>query len=120
VVIYGLVVTGVAGGIAIDQFTGSAISEKYHLAYSLGLILVGSALIRVTADFHAAICHARMAERSVLKAQLLSFAFGGPALVALSWTMGIYGTAIASMAGSIIYLAAMAMAVRKIPQQAMA
>jgi hypothetical protein len=120
VVIYGLVVTGVAGGIGIDQFTGGAISAKYHLAYSLGLILVGSALIRVTADFHAAICHARMAERSVLKAQLLSFLIGGPALVALSWTMGIYGTAIASMAGSIIYLVAMASAVRKIPQQAMA
>lgn len=120
IVIYALVVVGVTGGIAIDQFTGSAISAKYHLSYALGLILVGGALIRVTADFHAAICHARMAERSVLASQLLSFAIGGPALIALSWTMGIYGTAIASMAGSIVYLVAMAAAVQKIPQQASA
>jgi O-antigen/teichoic acid export membrane protein len=118
--IYALVVAGVAGGIAIDQSTAGAISAQYHLAYPLGLILVSSALIRVTADFHAAICHARMAERSVLNAQLLSFVIAGPALVALSWTFGIYGTAIASLAGSVIYLIAMAWAVHKIPQQATA
>jgi O-antigen/teichoic acid export membrane protein len=117
-VIYALVAAGVASGLAIDQFFGGAISAKYHLAYALGLILVSGALIRVTADFHAAICHARMAERSVLNAQLTSFMIGGPALIALSWTIGIYGTAIASLAGSVIYLVAMASAVHKIPQQA--
>jgi O-antigen/teichoic acid export membrane protein len=120
IVIYALVVAGVAAGLAIDQFTGGAISAKYALSYALGLILVSGALIRVTADFHAAICHARMAERSVLNAQLVSFMIGGPALIALSWTMGIYGTAIASVAGSVIYLIAMAWAVHKIAQQATA
>lgn len=116
-VIVALIVAGVGIALAIDLALGRAISTRYALAYPLGMILVAGALVRVTADFQAAICHARMAESRVLHAQAISFAFGGPLLVLLSWWQGIYGTAAASAATSLLYLLLMWNAVARIPER---
>jgi O-antigen/teichoic acid export membrane protein len=116
--IYALVVVGTATAVGIDLLLGRVISAKYHLSYLLGGILIAGALIRVTADFFSALCHARMLERYILHAQLIALAIGGVLLAALSWRFGVIGTGVASLTISSIYLVLIWRAVGRLPQRA--
>ena len=117
-VIYGVVAVGVAAAIGVDLLTGRAISDKYHLSYLLGGILVAGALIRVTADFFSALCHTRMLERLILHAQAIALSVAAALLILLSWYLGVVGTGIASLLGSTLYLILIWRAVGRLPQRA--
>ena len=101
---YLLVAAGLAALFISDWATSYRITEKYGLSLSLILILVASALVRVTADFAALICHSQIRERMVLRAQIISFSAGAVLLVGLTAAFGIQGTAAASLASALIYL----------------
>lgn len=115
--IYAILIGGAGVLIAVDLAAGHLISERFSLAYPLGLILFGGALVRVAADLQSLICNARHAERDVLRAQIAAFAIGGPWLVVLSWAHGIFGTAIASATTSLVYLILMARAAHRLPER---
>lgn len=114
-----LVVSGVVAAVAIDYATAGAITEKYHLSVALGLILLIGAMLRVTADFGAMICNARMAERYVLGSQIAAFAIGAPALALLTIQFGLFGAAVATVVASASLLALIGWSVFfRIPQAA--
>lgn len=114
--VYAAVGAGFAAAFGIDAALGYAITTKYHLSMALAALLVAGAVLRVTADFGGMICHARMREALVLRAQAVSFAFGAVLLVLLTWRFGTFGTGAASVVTSALFLLLIVRSVRALPQ----
>lgn len=110
--VLGLAAAGFALALLIDQLTVGAIAEKYALSPLLGGVLLTGALLRVSADFLALPCHARMAEKGVLWSQTATFAVGATALLAFTHWWGMIGAAGATVVAGATYLFLMARAVR--------
>ena len=116
VMVYAAVGTGFAAAFGIDAALGYTITNKYHLSMALAALLVAGAILRVSADFGGMICHARMREALVLRAQAVSFAFGAVLLVLLTWRFGAFGTGLASVVTSALFLFLIVRSVRALPQ----
>jgi O-antigen/teichoic acid export membrane protein len=96
-----------------DRITGGVWSERFHLSLTLmGMLLLGF-MLRAAADFHALILNARHDERRILVSQGISFMVGATLLVFLTWQIGLYGTAVAAIATSALYLLLVSRAVRQ-------
>jgi O-antigen/teichoic acid export membrane protein len=103
-VVFALVIGAILCAIALDLALGHAVIQKYHLSIPLALMLVGGALARGTADLIGAICHARMREVLILRAQTIALVTGIVLQVAFSISFGVFGTAAASSLASLLYL----------------
>jgi O-antigen/teichoic acid export membrane protein len=99
-----IVVLGFAGGFLLDLSVGQQISQRLMLHYGLAAILLSAAVLRIYADFYSLILNGQFKERRVLRNQFVSFVIGFAALVGLTLWLGVYGTAIGSVVGSVLYL----------------
>ncbi len=113
-IVIGLAIAGFAAALFIDRATDGVIAAKYALSPLLGGVLLTGALLRVSGDFLALPCHARMAERLVLRSQLVTFGVGASALMALTWRFGTIGAAWATVIAGGTYLVMMLIALRRV------
>ena len=96
-----------------DRLTEGVWTERFHLSLTLmGLLLFGF-MLRAAADFQALILNARHNERKILTSQGIAFAVGATLLALLTWRFGVYGTAVAAIATSTLYLLLVSRAVRQ-------
>jgi O-antigen/teichoic acid export membrane protein len=99
-----IVVLGFAGGALLDVVLGQQISQRLMLRYGLIAILLAASVIRIYADFYSLILNGQFKEKRVLRNQMLSFVAGFASLVGLTLWLGVYGTALGSVLGSVLYL----------------
>jgi O-antigen/teichoic acid export membrane protein len=99
-----MVLLGFVGGTMFDLSIHWRISQQLMLEYGLVAILLAASVVRIYADFYALILNGQFQEKAVLRNQLIAFLMGFTALVGLTLWLGVYGTAIGSILGSLLYL----------------
>lgn len=98
----------------LDVATRGVWSERFHVSLLLMAVLLLGFMVRVLADFHGLILNARHEENDILRSQGVAFALGGGLLVFLTWWLGTYGAAAATIITSTVYLVLVRRAVHRL------
>jgi O-antigen/teichoic acid export membrane protein len=99
---------------AADWITAGVWSGRFQLSLLLMALLMAAFTLRTAADFHGLILNARHDERHILRSQGAAFVVGAGLLVLLTLGFGVFGTAVAAIATSGLYLVLVSRAVRGI------
>lgn len=99
-----LVALGFTTYLWLDTLTDGAYTNSFSILPALLMTMLGTALLRMAADFQALILNARFHERRVLMNQLLGFGLTVALLALLTARYGLFGAAWASFAGGATYL----------------
>lgn len=113
-----MVVLGFAGGVFLDVALVHRITRPLLIDVTLVAVLLVGSLLRIHADFSALILNAQFQEKRVLTNQIVAFVIGFTALVGLTWAYGLYGTAFATVVGSLAYLALNTLSVQLLGRRA--
>jgi O-antigen/teichoic acid export membrane protein len=112
-----LVLILLAAIVGTDYLLNGFLAERFKINVALMALLLFGALLRIAADFHGMLLNARMREKTLLNRQIIAFSFGAASLLSMTYLFGMFGTAIASILTSSLYLVLNRVAVGAIPQE---
>ncbi len=91
-------------GWASDVAIGGLITTRFHVSIALAAVVLGTAIVRITADLLGLLCHVRMREDMILREQLRAYGVTAVGVVAMTHFYGVFGTATATLIGAVVYL----------------
>ena len=99
----------------LDVVTHGMVSQRFQLNIALIALLLVGFLLRVAADFPALVMNAYHRERLALHRQSIAFIVGAALLVGLTWKLGMWGAALASIGANGLYATLNWQVLRRLP-----